>query len=1684
MASYLGVFHAFFRMAMYMLHAWRFILSSVGMTGYSKWLWLQVTFVLLASLISSQKAMACNWNLNFTSLSQTITSFDTTSCDSRPIEPTGEWGGLFDALGIDAQSYYGIGAHKVSGAPTPEDVSGTNNGVYTFTYNANAGQFNIQLKTAPTSGSDTLTFYSYVGPTGHSSALTNTLNTFTITYTPPAPVANAVSATVSANSSSNPITLAVTGTADAVAVGTQATHGVATASGTSITYTPTPGYSGTDSFTYTATNGGGTSSPATVTITVNKPTLALLPAAGVLPGATAGMSYSQTVTASLGTAAYSYAVTAGALPTWMTLNPTTGALSGMPTAAGTANFTVTATDGYGAVGSAAYSLTTVGTPQLSIDDVSQDEDNAGAFTFTVSLDQPAGAGGVTFDIATANDTATSPSDYVAKSLTGETIPAGATSLTFDVAVNGDTDFEADETFFVNVSNVTGASVTDSQGLGTIVNDDSAAVTSVSVPVNNTYAIGQDMDFIVHFDQNVTVTGTPRLTLSVGAVSRNADYVSGSGTNQVRFSNTVVEGDLDTNGIGIGTLQLNGGTIQASGIDANLTLNSVAATNNVRVDGVRPSVTSTSPAGGAGSADTSVTFTVNFSEAVSNVSDSDFTLSTAGTANGTIASVSASSGSAINVTVNAITGVGTIRLDAKSATGIVDAVGNAMSTGFSSGTTHTVNIPTSPAIAVTASDNNPAFGTSVTLTATLTGSLTPTGTVTFMDGAATLGTASVSGTTATFTTSALTVGAHSVTVVYGGDSNNAAATSPAITVTVGKSTPTVTASANNNTPALGVTVTLTATLADGISPTGTVTFKDGATTLGTGAIAGTTATYQTAALTLGAHSITAVYGGDTNNNAVTSAPVTVTVAPVAVTIAPASGALSAGTVGTPYSVQFTVTGSNGPYTFVLGGANPPGMTLDNTTGLFSGTPTAASNFNSRVVVNDASNVTVASFDYTWLVRASGFTTPTVSVSASSSNPALGAPVTLTATLTGGTSPTGTVTFKDGATTLGTGTISGTAATFSTSTLTAGAHSITAEYGGDVNNDAATSAALAITVGKTTPTITVSASNSKPALGAPVTLTATLASGTSPTGTVTFKDGTATLGTGTISGTTATFKTSALAVGTHSITAVYGGDAGNAAATSAAITVTVKKSSSFTFTPANGALKAAMAGEDYSQAISAKGGTGALTYRLKSGALPAGLILNISTGKLTGPLSTKAKVKKYSFVIEARDSTGATGTASYTLTVKARTVTVSNKTIEVPAGGTPTNVNLAAGATGGPFTAANLTFVQPPNAGTASIVRGEFAQASASAPLGWYLKFVPNPAFSGAAQVGFQLKSTLGVSNAGTVTYKLSHDAKKVADEIDDLVHGFVKTRQNLIASGITVPGLMERRQTEKATETVTARMAPSEDGMTARFSTSLAQMEAARDNADGITDAASSPFNVWIDGIFMAHKRDENAGKWGSFAMFNLGADYLVSERALVGLSVHFDRMSDPSDADAELTGNGWLAGPYASIELGKGVFWDTSLLYGGSANDIDTAFWDGSFDTKRWMLDTAIKGEIHLGEATVLTPKLRAVYFNEEVEDYSVKNSAGDEIDIEGFDEEQFRVSLGAEIARSFSMDDGSTVTPKLGVTAGYSGLDGSGAYASLTAGLTVETASLWMLDASVLLNIEGDGQKSVGARVGAAKQF
>jgi hypothetical protein len=132
--------------------------------------------------------------------------------------------------------------------------------------------------------------------------------------------------------------------------------------------------------------------------------------------------------------------------------------------------------------------------------------------------------------------------------------------------------------------------------------------------------------------------------------------------------------------------------------------------------------------------------------------------------------------------------------------------------------------------------------------------------------------------------------------------------------------------------------------------------------------------------------------------------------------------------------------------------------------------------------------------------------------------------------------------------------------------------------------------------------------------------------------------------------------------------------------------------------------------------------------------------------------------------------------------------------------------------------------------------------------------------------------------------------------------------------------------------VAGALSPNSDGLTLDFATGTSRFGVAPQDL---------PFEIWTSGRYTMHNRPDNAGRWGSFGLLSAGMDYLLTDRLLIGLSLHIDQMTDPGGAESTIEGMGWLVGPYVSAELGDGVFFDTSLLLGGSSNRIDGVLrWD------------------------------------------------------------------------------------------------------------------------------------------------
>jgi hypothetical protein len=169
-----------------------------------------------------------------------------------------------------------------------------------------------------------------------------------------------------------------------------------------------------------------------------------------------------------------------------------------------------------------------------------------------------------------------------------------------------------------------------------------------------------------------------------------------------------------------------------------------------------------------------------------------------------------------------------------------------------------------------------------------------------------------------------------------------------------------------------------------------------------------------------------------------------------------------------------------------------------------------------------------------------------------NPSVsGQAVTFTATVAP-SGASGSVQFFDGATVLGTAALSGGSAAFTTAALSAGNHSITASYSGDATYSSG-SAILGQIVKAITSTV-VTSSNASAVFGQSVQFIATVTPGTAA-GAVQFKDGGTVLATVSLSGGAAVYSTSSLAIGTHAISAIYGGDALDVASASAVYTQTI-------------------------------------------------------------------------------------------------------------------------------------------------------------------------------------------------------------------------------------------------------------------------------------------------------------------------------------------------------------------------------------------------------------------------------------------------------------------------------------------------------------------------------------------------
>jgi hypothetical protein len=252
---------------------------------------------------------------------------------------------------------------------------------------------------------------------------------------------------------------------------------------------------------------GGQSSTGTVTLSAVAPTGGTVVA---LASASSVFSVPASVTVPQGARTASFRITTAATST-----VTTGTLSA--TYAGVRRTTAFT------VNPSAQTL-----PSLSVGNVVLTEGNSGTKSamFTVRLSAPS-TSNVTYTIATASNSAVSGTDYVARSLSGQTISAGQTSRTFTVTVNGDTTRESNESFYVRLSSVSGATVSTAQATGIILNDDGPTLSIGDVSVSEGNSGSKLATFTVRLSRASSSNVTYSIATKNGSATAGSDYIARS-----------------------------------------------------------------------------------------------------------------------------------------------------------------------------------------------------------------------------------------------------------------------------------------------------------------------------------------------------------------------------------------------------------------------------------------------------------------------------------------------------------------------------------------------------------------------------------------------------------------------------------------------------------------------------------------------------------------------------------------------------------------------------------------------------------------------------------------------------------------------------------------------------------------------------------------------------------------------------------------------------------------------------------------------------------------------------------------------------------------------------------------------------------------------------------------------------
>ena len=144
---------------------------------------------------------------------------------------------------------------------------------------------------------------------------------------------------------------------------------------------------------------------------------------------------------------------------------------------------------------------------------------------------------------------------------------------------------------------------------------------------------------------------------------------------------------------------------------------------------------------------------------------------------------------------------------------------------------------------------------------------------------------------------------------------------------------------------------------------------------------------------------------------------------------------------------------------------------------------------------------------------------------------------------------------------------------------------------------------------------------------------------------------------------------------------------------------------------------------------------------------------------------------------------------------------------------------------------------------------------------------------------------------------------------------------------------------------------------------------------------TSPFNLWFQGTFGLY---DQTGSYGDFGLAFAGADYVINPNLLIGAIVQYDAITQTSTTNsATASGEGWMAGPYATVRLAPNLFFSIRAEGGRSWDKISPygTYTDGVGAT-RWLVDGSLAGQYRMG-AWTLTPGIRVSSLRQTTDAYT-----------------------------------------------------------------------------------------------------